>query len=549
MEPMRSCRVRALLVTLFCAGNILSQIEVPRSAPADLTKGAVSGRVYDADSGAPLANIEVRCGSIRARTDAEGRYALRGVPAGRSEIRVPSKFLYPPDPLASRYVLVTGQTEVSDINLRARIPGMILGRVLDENREPLQRIKVSVVSQLVDSSVHEFPGNRPRYGVWQQATTDDRGRYELHDLFAGTRYWVLAELERTYNASVSDADDQNLHATLPLTYYPNSTTLSSANPILLRSQERRENVDITMSHVPSHCLDAILMQGNTPASLAFAVVDLERVPRMNAQNGLPQMAGRSGPNGRIRVCDLYSGQFELTAISTSAVRELPDSVGRVRVAIPFRGGRMLSVSTSPPVTVSGEVTWEMEPAQNTPRPELAFGAAPQSHPVVSRVRVPGEFVFQAMPTLDYHLQIFSGLEPPFYVKDIKYGDSNILHTPIVPVSGEKLRILLGSDGGSINIVVHDDNGRLSANASIAVIPENQAADAVVGVILGRCDNGGGYIATALAPGRYYVLATQESLPYTPESLARIWSVRGEAEKVQLAANGIVMVSAVTKKVP
>ncbi|MHC4957986.1 MAG: carboxypeptidase regulatory-like domain-containing protein [Planctomycetota bacterium] len=55
-------------------------------APADPQR-AIKGRVLDG-SGKPLAGVEVRAARLVARTDAEGRFALRGLPRGRSRYDV-----------------------------------------------------------------------------------------------------------------------------------------------------------------------------------------------------------------------------------------------------------------------------------------------------------------------------------------------------------------------------------------------------------------------------------------------------------------------------
>jgi len=300
--------------------------------------------------------------------------------------------------------------------------------------------------------------------------------------------------------------------------------------------------------VTSHCLDAILLQSGAAASLAFAVVPMERRNLVNAQDGLPQMTGRSLQNGRIQVCDLYPGDFELLAFGIQGAGEAPTSFGKVRVTVPYKGVDMVLVHTSPTVTVSGEVGWEGKSPESDSRREIVFSVSPRSYPRALRVPIPGKFEFQAIPTLEHSVRIFAGLDPPLYVKEITYGQSSILNSPFIPVNGEKLRIVVGTDGGSIAVAVHDDSGRASANASVAVIPENQPDDGLGGMILGRCDNSGNYVASGLAPGGYYVFTTQESLTYGSELSSRLWSARGEAQKIQLAANGTTTVNAVTKKI-
>ncbi len=60
------------------------------SLTAQTRSGTVSGRVLEADGGAPLANAQVRVAgtTIGALSGADGRYLLRGVPSGNATLRV-----------------------------------------------------------------------------------------------------------------------------------------------------------------------------------------------------------------------------------------------------------------------------------------------------------------------------------------------------------------------------------------------------------------------------------------------------------------------------
>jgi TonB-linked SusC/RagA family outer membrane protein len=79
------------------------QVEISRSATprlassgterqirASIVQGVIAGRVTDAATGAPLAgaSVVVEGTALGAQTDAEGRYSLRGVPAGTHRLRV-----------------------------------------------------------------------------------------------------------------------------------------------------------------------------------------------------------------------------------------------------------------------------------------------------------------------------------------------------------------------------------------------------------------------------------------------------------------------------
>jgi len=62
--------------------------ETRRIALPPITYGDVQGQVVDADGGAPLASVEVSLGTVRVRTDADGRFGPERVDAGPLNISV-----------------------------------------------------------------------------------------------------------------------------------------------------------------------------------------------------------------------------------------------------------------------------------------------------------------------------------------------------------------------------------------------------------------------------------------------------------------------------
>ena len=59
--------------------------------PHDSVVGTVSGRVADAQTGQPIAGVEVKVGGLRASTDASGKYSIASVPFGRNVVAQFSK--------------------------------------------------------------------------------------------------------------------------------------------------------------------------------------------------------------------------------------------------------------------------------------------------------------------------------------------------------------------------------------------------------------------------------------------------------------------------
>src|SRR5215213_6847355 len=144
LRAARAAHALALLLTL-CAAQALAQREAPAS---------VAGRVREGERGVAGVNVVVMSADPsqrfkpagRARTDAEGRYRITGVPPGK----------YVVTPMAPAYVLLdvtnfppgkpltlSAGDSVEDTDFRVIRGGVITGRVLDEDGNPVVMEPVS----------------------------------------------------------------------------------------------------------------------------------------------------------------------------------------------------------------------------------------------------------------------------------------------------------------------------------------------------------------------------------------------------------------------
>src|SRR5580765_208396 len=216
----------------FLAALLFSATVLAQAPPAT---GTISGRVSDADAKLPLAGVQVAVHvnsreTGRVATDADGRYVLRNVPAGPATVMVQetnggylSMTLTQP-----REVVVVAERETSSVDFRTRLDAQISGRVVDDNGEPLQGIRVSVIERTYPDGRNVFETGELSPRVLRTAVTDDRGAYEVRDnIFAGHRYYVVAQQPKRYPNALSDvpADPGSRRPVLVPTYYPNALSL------------------------------------------------------------------------------------------------------------------------------------------------------------------------------------------------------------------------------------------------------------------------------------------------------------------------------------
>jgi len=128
---------------------------VPLRADAPRGTAVIRGQIMSADTGAPIRRAQVRISSPDAResrvaaTDAQGRFEIKELPAGRYNITatkggfVTGQFgqRRPGDP-GTPVELVDGQT-AEKVNFVLSRGGVISGRILDDGGEPVAGTQVA----------------------------------------------------------------------------------------------------------------------------------------------------------------------------------------------------------------------------------------------------------------------------------------------------------------------------------------------------------------------------------------------------------------------
>jgi hypothetical protein len=555
---------------------ITALLGVSLLAQAPPTTGSISGRVIDADTKLPLGGVQVGSRETgRVATDADGRYVLRNVAAGPASVWVQetnggytNMTLTPP-----RKVVVAGGRETSGVDFRTRLDARISGRVVDENGEPLQGIRVSFIERTYPDGRTVFGPGELSARFLRTVVTDDRGAYELSDnIFAGHRYYILAQEPKLYASALSDVpvDPGSRRRVLVPTYYPNASSLETAVAVVPRSLEHRSDVNIRMRRAPNLCLEATLNAGATPSRMRFGIQD-EQVPVESPQaSGVPPLGGESGDNGRIRVCGLYPGRFRILTGQPTASNAVTAFVGEMPVTITNVDLSGLNVTTRPPVTVFGEVAWDKPLADVSRNPIVRMRFNPGFIGPSTQASIPGEFSFPALPTMAYSLSVFPQAQPglvltpdaSLYVKDITYGGTSVLYGGIRPGDGSsRLRVVVGNDAGSIGITAARVDGKPAQFAAILLLPAIARTEAELAATLRSAmtdESGSSQIAT-VPPGLYYVLATDDpplsrtllptgilEIEKTPETLALLLRVRSGGQLVEIGPGATVQVRVTPK---
>lgn len=304
LSVARAAWTLALLLTL-CAAQALAQREAPAS---------VAGRVREGERGVAGVTVVVMSADPsqryrpagRARTDAEGRYRVTGVPPGK----------YVVTPMAPAYVLLditnfppgkpltlSAGDSVEDTDFRILRGGVITGRVTDADGNPVVMEPVSVTP--ADSTPEQ---QRSRFFSVDQRdlATDDRGVYRVYGIQPG-RYRVSVGGE----GRIMRAPGAKYYRR---TFHPSATEESQAKVVEVTLGGETENVDITLG--PAEKTYRI--------SGRFAYADTNQpVPvssfgygKLDPQTGRPlgeYMGGSSNARGEFEAAGLAPGRYTIFA--------------------------------------------------------------------------------------------------------------------------------------------------------------------------------------------------------------------------------------------
>jgi hypothetical protein len=559
LRKPKSLRIRPLLglAILLCPLTTLSQTTTDDKLPA-----TISGRVTDRARGAPIpdAHVSLHLGikriggyifvgreseEISTKTDADGFYKFTRVPPGQCRLSVRTHDLCTPAPI--RDIDVKPGQDLNVFDFPVISCGKISGSIVDSsNGEPIPGMTVFLVTP-------EYWSGKLRYPVRALAFSDYAGQYTLpaepergHIVLAVKRTLVV---DGRSDAPTDTALRRSIYAP---TYYPSTTLIENAQSLTLRPGEHREGVDVRVVRSRSYCVEGILRDEGIAAPLRFSVIPAQPSVGMFSEGSLvlPQPTGKSGPDGRIRVCGLSPGEYRLVLFRNagdSAAK--PSAFGTQWVTVVDRDVSGLDAAAQAGRELSGEVVLEGEATEEAGDSQTWIVLRPISRPQfpgeVLQVRsgIPGRFGFPSLLLDEYIVQVVVR-SPDLYLKDVKYGGISVMNATLrlgSVIGDGKLQVVIGRGSGSISIRVVDRDGEGIPGASVFVMPRTVVSEPELAATLirGQSDQRGHYFRGSVPPGKYAVLAALDPVSSSPESIRKLFQARSKAETLEVESSRVV----------
>ena len=520
---------------------------LPTRADAPRGTAVLRGIIVAADTASPIRRAQVRVTSPDAResrvatTDAQGRFEIRELPAGRYTMTASKGGFVSlqfgqrrPSESGTPIELADAQT-IDKITIALPRGSVLGGRVTDEFGEPVANASVTAWRYAYQAGARRMV---PAPGANNRDTTDDQGTYRLFGLPPG-EYYVSAMLR---GGGPEVTDPMGEPSGYAATYYPGTTNIGEAQRVTIALAQ--ENTGVNFGLIATRLVRVsgqVMMSNGAPAP--GGMVLLAPVSAAGGRAMIMQQGGagnRIDQTGMFRLPNVAPGRYQLQARAGGREFEL----ARMELVVGAENVEGLTLVTAPGAILNGTIV------SDTGEP---FDFRAQQLQVSSRLaspdtqggpggpggsRVGDNWSFSLRNVIDPIL-VRTSSPQGWTLKSVLLNGQDITDTPMEFAPGQTvggLQIVMTKKVTSLSGLVTDARGNPALDATVVVFPgdENLWTYQSRFIKAARPDQDGRYRMTALPGGTDYLLVAVQGLEDgqagDPEFLA---SVRDAAVQLEL----------------
>ena len=487
---------------------------------------AIKGYVTAGGTGSPIRRAQVRANSMQGQgggvtnTDAEGRFEIKDLPAGRYNISaskggfVTGQFgqRRPTEP-GTPIDLADGQT-AEKVNFILARGSVISGRIVDDGGEPVSGTQVTAMRYAFSMGGRRLT---PVPAEGSNDRTDDQGGYRLYGLPPGD-YYITAN-NRQMMMMAPNMNSTETDAFAP-TYYPGTASVAEATKVTVRAgQEAQASFALIVARMARIRGRAINSSGQPISSAALMLMPGDVGAMMVSMNLSTSMVAA---DGTFQFTNVPPGRYNLQLrpngmpTATSEIAMLPVNVGNedidnlLLVAAPaaIARGVVMTDDASAPAFRPDQVSINAGPADPT-----AFMVMPGQN------RINDDFSFELSGLSDRRLirgSAGGGPNSGWYLKAVLYDGTDITDTGMEFSPGrtyEGLQVIFTRKTTDLSGALTDDRGRPIVDATVVVFPadQNKWTYSSRYVRTARPDTNGKYNFKSLPPGDDYLIIAVQNL--------------------------------------
>jgi hypothetical protein len=486
-----------------CLGMILTAccLAQPSLSPE---KASVSGSVSSV-AGEPLRRVTLRLtplpaargssmeastANVAAETDSQGNFTFDEVAPGRYMLEAErtgylnARF---GNALGSVLTINPGQ-KTTDILIKMTPQGIVAGRVVDDEKESLPGVTVSV-------RLYSTPGQRQRVEMLAfTGTTDADGAFAIGGLFPG-RYVVSVAAPPSTASPIKSPSRQSHPEIYVTTYYPDATDPAAATPIELTSGAQVRGLEIRLQRVPVFKVSGKVINAATGEPGSTDILNLIR-----QGSGAPGLSARATGlrAGEFSFEGVVPGAYILETKPTPGIEGQPALVGWQMISVGNEDLDRVVVEMKQGIELRGHVVVEGTPPSSWPQITLT--------PVdglnlldSSMVDEDGRFAMTDLEPAPYRVTI-GRVPSPMFLKSARFNGRDLGgEIDLASASTASLEIVISYGTSSISGVVSNSAGPVGP--AVTVIAFRNGPSRVT-----QTDENGRYSFASLPPGEFFLIA-------------------------------------------
>ena len=524
------------------------------AAPQETVKpedfGSLTGVVFNAATGEPLRKASVILrrtmeggqggmqpvspSSYSATSDASGQFTLKDVPPGRYRLMAEragfgTQNYGAKGPNAPGSIISLGRAQhMKDLTFRMTQQGVITGRVLDEDGDPVMNAMVSCMRQA-------YVRGRKQWVPVNGQNTNDLGEYRMHSLAAG-RYFVSATYRPPIMLMTDGSTGNASEESYAPTYYPSAASLDLASAVEVASGGQVRNIDIQLRKSRT-----VRVKGRVSLASGKPVRNsvVRAAPRSDSSFDFMPRMGRVDIDGRFTIAGLTPGSYWLVADSAEEGNRL---TGRVAIEVGAANIENVSLTLEPlpeiqgliKVAGGGELKMTGLRVQLQPKRIGVFGGG-----AGAQASETGTFTVKGVNPESYDVQVF-GAPDTHYVKTVRWGQADVTETGLdlsQGITAAEFEITLAAGAATVDGSVQNDKQQPASSATIVLIPQGSRTENAQYYKLTTSDQTGAFSLKGVVPGEYRVFAfdqIESGAQMDPEFMKPFES---KGERVSLKENG------------
>jgi len=525
----------ALFVSLLAFISFGAAAQTPPGQTAEekvKLQAQLQGQILNQVTGEPglKANVSLKPESggstLTGATDSEGKFSIENIDPGRYTLSAERQGYVTqnygarrPSGPGTTLELKTSQV-LKDLSFKLTPQGVIAGRVIDDDAEPVSGVSVQVLQ-------YKYLLGKKRLIPAMQTLvlTNDLGEFRAPNLSPG-RYYVATSPQKltdiqsgTERAEAAKGETQG---PIP-TYYPNADDPSTASPVDVGPGAEVRGIDVRLRKARVFRVTGKVMNAVTgmPMNPAMLMVFRKQAGGMST---IPvSMYMVQGDKGTFELRNIPPGSYSMLAMSTNP-QDMMMLMQSVDVAEQDIEGMIVSLGSGVEIPVTAKLEGvqpppdqddkKQDPATDLSNVRIILNLEDNPMASLSTVQIgkDNKAILKKV-SIDKYKLIVVGLPRGTYLKSAKFGDRDALEFGIDLRQGAagNLDLVIAAPAAQLTGTVHNDKGEPVPGAMITLVPKDPKGRTDLSRT-GTADQNGNIRMLGVVPAEYNVFAWEDIEP-------------------------------------